>query len=161
SIEHFGSSADIARAATEIGRVLRPGGHAVIITEYIVRRHLLNSAPVDFGVRLATLGGRRRAATLRRRAALGEAFTRRELEKHIIAPTGLGLVQPLDEALSAPTWENVVTVAGDGRMSSPSGCVYPMVLMRISHSVFTSVCLVLEKPLAGARPERPWSASSG
>jgi SAM-dependent methyltransferase len=161
SIEHFGSSEDIARAAAEIGRVLAPGGHAVIITEYIVRRHLLNSAPFDFGVRLATLGRRRRGATPRRRAALGEAFTRRELYRWIVAPSGLAPMQPLDDELSPRAWENLVTVARDGRMSSPSGHLYPMVLMRISRSVFTSVCLVLEKPLDGAQPEPPRSASSG
>jgi SAM-dependent methyltransferase len=39
SIEHFGSPADIARSAAEIGRVLRPGGHAFIVTECLVRLH--------------------------------------------------------------------------------------------------------------------------
>lgn len=34
SIEHFGSDLDIARAAMEIGRVMKPRGIAAIVTEY-------------------------------------------------------------------------------------------------------------------------------
>ena len=60
SIEHFSSPRAIARAAAEMGRVLRPGGHAFIATECFVRRHPLNAAPVDFAIRLATLGRKRR-----------------------------------------------------------------------------------------------------
>src|SRR3954470_15870854 len=33
SIEHFGAPQEIAAAAREIGRVLRPGGHAFLVTE--------------------------------------------------------------------------------------------------------------------------------
>jgi len=69
SIEHFGGPADIARAARELGRVLRPGGHAVVLTECFVHRHPLSAAPVDFALRLASLGRLRRRATPRRRRA--------------------------------------------------------------------------------------------
>ena len=44
SIEHFGAPGDVARAAAEIGRVLRPGGHALIITECLVHYHPLDRA---------------------------------------------------------------------------------------------------------------------
>ena len=37
SIEHFGGPGDVARAAREMGRVLRPGGHALVATECFVR----------------------------------------------------------------------------------------------------------------------------
>ena len=36
SIEHFGSPADISRAAAEMARVLRPGGYAFVVTELTV-----------------------------------------------------------------------------------------------------------------------------
>ena len=136
SIEHFGGPRDVARAAAEIGRVLRPGGHAIVITECLVRRHPLNAAPVDAALRAATLGSKRRGATLRRRGPLGEAFTPRELRTRIVGPSGLRLMQPLDLRLSLESWGTVDNAS------------YPLILVRISRSVFTSVCLVMEKPEA-------------
>jgi SAM-dependent methyltransferase len=146
SIEHFGSPAEVARAAAEIGRVLRPGGHAAIVTEYLVSLHPLNAASVDLLVRLATLGRRRRTATLRRRAVLGEAFTARELERWIIAPSGLEPMQTPDLTLSDECWENLTTLYTDRPPRPRTGERYPQVLLRFSRSVYTSVCLVLRKP---------------
>jgi SAM-dependent methyltransferase len=146
SIEHFGTPGQVAQSAAEIGRVLRPGGHAAIVTDYLVLRHPFDSAPVDFGLRLASVGRRRRAATPWRRAAVAEAFTRRELERHIISPSGLSPMQPLDLTLSPESWENVATALGDGRVCSAPGRGYGPILFRFHRSVFTSVCLVLVKP---------------
>jgi SAM-dependent methyltransferase len=134
SIEHFGGPRDVAAAASEIGRVLRPGGHAVVITECLVRRHPLNAAPVDAALRVATLGRKRRAATLRRRGALGETFTPRELRTRIVGPSGLRMLQPLDLSLSPESW------------ATAGNTTYPLIVVRIGLSLFTSVCLVLEKP---------------
>ena len=147
SIEHFGSPRAIARAASEIGRVLRPGGHAFIATECFVRRHPLNSAPVDFAIRLATLGRKRRRATPRWRARM-DVLTPRELEAWIVRPSGLRLMQPLDRSLSDRSWANVTVQGGPGgtRLEPASGEYYPHVLVRIDRSVFTSVALALEKP---------------
>ena len=57
------------------GGFCAPGAHAVIVTECALRMHPLNSAPADLALRVATLSQRRRRATLRRRAALGEVLT--------------------------------------------------------------------------------------
>lgn len=146
SIEHFGSPADIARSAAEMGRVLKPGGHALVVTDAFVRRHPLNAAPVDLAVRLATLGRRRRSATLRRRAMVEQVFTPRELQRRIAEPSGLRLMQPLDLSLSQGTWGNVTRSLADGRLEPASGDYWPHILVQSDRSVFTSVCLALEKP---------------
>jgi SAM-dependent methyltransferase len=146
SIEHFGSPRAIAQAAREVGRVLRPGGHAFIATECFVRRHPLNAAPIDFAVRLATLGRRRKRATLRWRALM-DVFTPRELQAWIVRPSGLRLLQPLDRSVSDESWANVTVQSGqDGTTLEPaSGEYFPHVLVQVDRSVFTSVVLVLQK----------------
>ncbi len=149
SIEHFGAPAEIARAASEIGRVLKPGGHAVIVTECLVSHHPLDSAAADLAVRAASFGRRRRRATLRRRARLGEVLTRRELDTLIIEPSKLAPMQPLDTHLSPETFAHITTATADGRLNAAGGDTYPLILMRISRSVFTSVCLVLAKGATG------------
>ena len=144
SIEHFGSPADIARGARELGRVLRPGGHAVIITECFLKRHPLSAAPVDFALRLASLGRLRRQATPRRRAGV-DVLTGGELERWIVHPSGLELVQPLDRSMSAASYDNIA-VLRPGREPEPAtGSFYPHVLLKFRGSVFTSVCLALRK----------------
>ena len=47
SIEHFGSWADIRRSAEEMGRVLRPGGVAFVVTECFLGRSLLSPRAVQ------------------------------------------------------------------------------------------------------------------
>lgn len=138
SIEHFGSPADVARSAAEMGRVLRAGGHAMIITECFVRRHPLNAAPVDLAVRLATMGRRRKRAGLRARGTLAEVFTPSELDRLIVRPSGLAWMQEPD--FRPPTGSPAL----DGA-----------ILMRASRSVFTSFCL----PLVKAAPDN--SAADG
>ena len=145
SIEHFGSPADIARSAREMGRVLRPGGHAFVVTECLVRRHWANAAPVDFAIRAVTLGRKRRIATPRRRAVVSEAFTPRELMSRIVRPSGLRLMQELDLTLSAESWENLTRSTPAG-LEPATGSYYPHVLLQSDRSVFTSVCLPLRKP---------------
>jgi SAM-dependent methyltransferase len=148
SIEHFGGPADLARAASEVGRVLRPGGHAVIITECFLRRHPLSAAPVDFALRLASLGRLRRRATPRRRAGI-DVLTARELERWIIRPSGLELLQPLDMSISAASYENIAKLRPGRDPETPTGRFYPHVLLRFRGSVFTSVCLAMQKPMRG------------
>ena len=153
SIEHFGSPRDIAGSAAEMARVLKPGGTAVVVTECLVHLHPLDRAPVEFALRLGTLGQKRRGATLRRRMALGEAFTPRELERLIVGPSGLQLVQRLDLTLSPQSWDNLTTVHPNGRLETATGRLDPHILLKIHRSVFTSVCLVLHKgPSPAPRP---------
>jgi len=148
SIEHFGSPADIARAAAEIGRVLRRGGHAFVVTECLVRLHPRDRAGIEFSLRLATLGRRNRGATPRRRQKLDEAFTPRELERRIVRPSGLRLMQPLDTTLSAESWDNLARYPrGSEELVTSSGSFYPHILLQTSRSVFTSACLPLQRPL--------------
>jgi SAM-dependent methyltransferase len=145
SIEHFGSRRDIARAAQEIGRVLKPGGYAVIVTDCLVRLHPLDATPAGFAVRTATRGRRSAGARPFRRGMLGEVFTPRELRSQIVRPSGLELVQPLDARLSAETWG---TMASDSRGARAG----PGLLVRVGRSYFTSVCVVLTKLDTGDPP---------
>jgi SAM-dependent methyltransferase len=145
SFEHFGGPGDVAAAARELGRVLRPGGHAFVVTECFVRRHPLNAAPVDFALRLATLGRKRRRATPRRRAVVVEVFTPRELERLIVRPSGLELMEPLDRSVSRDSWHNLTRTDAEG-LHPATGRHWPHVLLQADRSVFTSVALPLRKP---------------
>ena len=146
SIEHFGSPRDIAQSAREMARVLRPGGHAFVVTECFVHRDPLNAAFVDFAVRALTLGRKRRIATPRRRAVVSEVFTARELMERVVEPSGLELMQPLDLSLSPETWDNLTTSLPGGGLVPATGQFYPHLLLRSDRSVFTSACLPLHKP---------------
>ncbi|HWF75516.1 MAG TPA: class I SAM-dependent methyltransferase [Solirubrobacteraceae bacterium] len=146
SIEHFGSPADIAQSAKEIGRVLKPGGHAVIVTECFVRHHPLDTSTAEVTKRIVTANRKMPGAKPGRRVALADVFTPRELIKNIVKPSGLRLLQPLDTKITAQSWENLTLCAPDGRLLPKSGHKYPMILMQLRRSVFTSVCLILEKP---------------
>jgi SAM-dependent methyltransferase len=153
SIEHFGAPWDIARAAREIGRVLRPGGYAFVVTECFVGRSPMNSRLVQTGIRAASLGRRCRKATPWRRAV--DVFTREELSWLVARPSGLELVQPLDTEISAENWRNVIIWRGEGRFASSTGEEWPHVLIRPVGSAFfanaggapfTSAALALGKP---------------
>jgi SAM-dependent methyltransferase len=145
SFEHVGGPEDVAQASRELGRVLRPGGHAFVVTECFVRRHPLNAAPLDYAVRLATLGRKRKRATPRRRAVVVEVFTPRELQRLIVEPSGLELMQPLDLTLSAGSWQNLTRTDSTG-LHPATGDYWPHVLLQADRSVFTSVALPLRKP---------------
>lgn len=148
SIEHFGSPAEIARAAAEMGRVLKPGGHAVVVTDCMVRHH-----PFDLTTGLVArlvgdpLRGRPRGAVPMRRRILSEVFTPRDLRRMIVRPSGLRLVQPLEPAVSPESRRQVTATTLDGHpLPGPGGERYPMVTMRAGRSRFTSVCLAMRKP---------------
>ena len=146
SFEHFGGPGDVVAAARELGRVLRPGGHAFVVTECFVERHPLNAAPVDLAVKLATFGSKRKRAGLRTRAVVVEVFTPRELERLIVRPSGLELMQPLDLTLPESSRVNVTRTDANG-LHPESGDYWPHVILRAGHSLFTSVALPLRKPI--------------
>lgn len=153
SIEHFGSPQDIVSASNEIGRVLKPGGYAFIVTECFTGRHPLNSKLVQTAIRLVTLGRHCEKATPWRRSI--DVFTPKELLSRIVRPSGLRLVQPMDLRLSAPTHDNVVRCLG-GRFEFPNE-PFPHIVVEAQGSAlglrgrtasFTSIALAMQKPVA-------------
>jgi len=150
SLEHFGGPGQVDLAAREIARVLRPGGVALLCVDVLLRRHPLNAAPVDLAARTVSLGAKRRTAGLRRRSVVAEALTTRELRRHVIEPSGLELMQPLDLSVSPETWDNLCRLYPDGRREPASGSFFPHVLVQVDRSVLTSVCVPLRAP------GRPW-----
>jgi SAM-dependent methyltransferase len=151
SIEHFGSSVDISRAAREMGRVLRPGGYAFVVTECFLGRHPLNSRLVQTAIRFASLGRLGQGATPRRRAI--EVFTPAELHRYIVGPSGLELVQPLDRRLSPDSWDNVQSWVGDHHEPA-TGKPFPHIVLDIRGKFpfktygapWTSAALAMRKP---------------
>lgn len=153
SIEHVGGPSDVRRASSEIGRVLRPGGHAAIVTDHFVRRHPLRRAPVDFAVRALTAGHRRSHATPWRRQWLDDVFTTRELMRDVVRPSGLRLMQPLQGGVSDATWDNLTELRlPEYELVPATGSRYPQILVGMRGCAFTSVFLALEKPGHPAAP---------
>ena len=144
SIEHFGKPAEIAQAAQEIGRVVRPGGYAFVVTECFVGRHALNSKLVQTAIRGLTFG--RRATTATPQTRMLSVFTPEELTRYIVRPSGLELMQPLDRRISAETWENLIHWRGAGELTPTTGRDFPHVLLKAHGSAWTSVALPLCKP---------------
>ena len=144
SIEHFGSPAQIATAAREMARVLRPAGQLVIVTECFVGSHPLDSPLVQSAIRVATLGRRCSTATPRKR--ITDVLTAKEIKRDIVAASGLELAQPLDEAVSPETYDNLITWSGDNDLTFRSGKPFPHILLKGHGSPWTSAFLALRKP---------------
>jgi len=154
SIEHFGSAREISQSAREMARVLRPGGHAIVVTDCFVRRSPLNSPLLACLIHVATLGRKLQGATPRNRG-LDSVFTPRELQTRIVAPSGLRLLQPLDRRLTSATWSNVAEIHRGGHFDYGKS-YWPHILLHHNRftrpwvgrgaSTFTSVCLITEKP---------------
>jgi SAM-dependent methyltransferase len=154
SIEHFGSSTDVSRAASEIGRVVRPGGHAFIVTECFISSGLLDSRMLQTAARMLSLGRLARNASPRRRVI--DVFTAQEIERSIVRPSGLDLVQEFDTTVSQETLENVIPMRGD-RVEAAPDRQYPHIVLRaeaalgplpIRTGTWTSAALPLAKPAA-------------
>jgi SAM-dependent methyltransferase len=143
SIEHFGKPAEISQAAREIGRVLRPGGYAFLVTECFVGRHPLNSKLVQTVIRGLTLG--RRATTATPQMRMLSVFTPAELRRFIVGPSGLEQMQPLDRTISPETWENLIHWRGAGELTPATGRDFPHILLKAHGAAWTSVALPLRQ----------------
>jgi len=143
SIEHFGQPEDIRQAAAEMGRVVKPGGHLVIVTEMLVKAHPLDWAPLQVAIKTLSGGRRLPRATMRKR--MMDAFRPRDLQRDVIAPTGLEPVQPLDYTLSPSTYDNLITWIGDD-MRPASGSDHPHILLKGHGSPWTSAFIAFQKP---------------
>ncbi len=145
SIEHFGSWANIRRSAQELGRVLRPGGSAFVVTECFLGRSALTHSVQEAGSKVT---GGRVFGSMR-------VFTPETLVSEIVEPSGLELVQPLDTTLSATTTQNVIELNSAGLVSSDTGAAYPHVVVRAKRRLgpvsvhtqkWTSAGLAMVKP---------------
>jgi SAM-dependent methyltransferase len=145
SIEHFGQPDAIRRAASEMARVVKPGGHLVIVTEYLIKSHPLDWPPVQVAIKTLSGGRRLPRATLRKR--MMDAFRPGELQRDVIAPTGLRPIQPLDTTLSASTFDNIITFVGD-ELRPATGREYPHILLKGHGAPWTSAFLAFHKPAA-------------
>jgi SAM-dependent methyltransferase len=143
SIEHFGQPEAIRRAAAEMARVVKPGGHLIIVTELLIKAHPLDWPPLQVAIKTLSGGKRLERATMRKR--MMDAFRPRELQRDVVAPTGLELVQPLDLTLSPSTHENLITWIGDD-MQPATGKDYPHILLKGHGSPWTSAFLAFHKP---------------
>lgn len=111
SIEHFGGHGGSKQSMEEIGRVLKPGGIAAITTECILN----NKSHYDF-------------------------FTPKEIERFLIKPSGLTLVESIDYDVDdlSPYIDNPVDMPGFD--------VYPhFVLTNDEGVVWTSITFFLRK----------------
>jgi SAM-dependent methyltransferase len=160
SIEHFGTLRDVSRAASEIGRVLRPGGHAFVVTECFLSRGPIDSRLFQTFVRIATFGRAWAKASPRRRVV--DVLTAGELERWIVRASRLRLVQEFDGAVSDGTWENVILLRG-GREDVAEEHQFPHILLRADISVgplelysgvWTSAALPLVKAPSGVTEAR-------
>lgn len=162
SIEHFGGAPGAERGAAEMARVLKPGGHLVIVTECFVGSHVLDSPRVQNAIRILTRGRVCTTATAEQRVL--EVFTPEEIQKHVVEPTGLPLVQPLDLTVSDETFDNLIRWVGDGELTPKTGKDYPHILLKGHGSPWTSAFLAFQKPAVQDAPlpaTPPRTARSG
>ena len=143
SIEHFGGPEDIRQAASEMARVVRSGGHLVIVTECFLGRHILDSPLTQFGIRIATLGRRCGNATPRRRST--ECFTPRDIQRLIVEPTRLPSSSRSTRTVSERTHENTIRWV-NGEPVPESGAPYPHLVLQAHGAPWTSAFLAFRKP---------------
>ena len=138
SVEHFGADDEIASAAYEMGRVLRPGGILTLATELLVMGP--PGATGWSGCRL---------------------FSEPDLRRLVVEASGLELVGELDLSVSPATLETPrdLAAAVEGRQAG-KGLALPHVVVVNEGQVFTSVQLTLRKTSAWPVRDNSWAAPS-
>jgi SAM-dependent methyltransferase len=123
SIEHFGGKnhSGALKSLREMERVLKPGGIAVIATEYIIN----NKKHYEF-------------------------FNRKTIFSHLINKVeSLRLVEPIDFAVSAQTLDTIVDFftidVNWDKFDDDFKRQHPLILLRARNIVFTSIMLVFSK----------------
>jgi FkbM family methyltransferase len=152
SIEHFGMWPDVASAAYEMGRVLKPGGVLTLSTEF-----LLGGPPGGHGWPNVTL-----------------LFSPEELRRYIIDASGLELIDEPELELSDATLQtrrDMVSAVADhhARVAGKGGDDYdaefaewdfPHLVMAYDGFVFGSVHLALRKPESYPVIDNAWARPS-
>jgi SAM-dependent methyltransferase len=131
-LEHLGSLDDVARAAGELGRILKPGGVATIATT------LRLDGPPD-------------------RAGFADdliLFTAETLERYVVAASGLVLREPIAFEQSAPTFQSRhhhVEFAAHAHLAhalAEKRAVQPNLVLYHEGFLFCAVALTLHKDRA-------------
>ncbi len=144
SIEHFGSPANIKQAAREMSRVLKPGGHLIIVTECLIKPKLIDRPMVQFAIRCLTLNQRARGASPNKRVI--DVFIPSEIQRDIVSQVDADLTQPLTTEVSASTYDNLIVWRGAGELFPRTGNPYPHILLKGPGAPWTSVFLAFAKP---------------
>ncbi len=149
SIEHFNEFTDVANAAYEMGRVLKPGGVLTLSTEM-----QLSGPPGGIGWPGLTL-----------------LFSRENLQRYIIDASGLELVDDLQVDVSPATLETqrhltqaiidhdvrVKALGGTDPFADHSSWDFPHLVLLQGGYVFTSVQLTLRKTESYPSARNEWA----
>ncbi len=134
SIEHFGGLADVAAAAYEIGRVLAPGGVAVLSTEFLIAGPPGASGWQDV-----------------------QLFDAAGLRRHIVQASGLEPVDDLVPAVSAATLATSRELLEAARQIGHGERRLPHLVLSHQGQVFCSVHLALRKTPAYPATDNSWA----
>jgi glycosyltransferase involved in cell wall biosynthesis/SAM-dependent methyltransferase len=145
AIEHFGSLADIAAAAYEMGRVLAPGGIASLSTEY-----LLAGPPGPGDAPGEYVAG-----------ATGMLlFTAERLRRYIVEASGLEPVDEMETEVSAATLATARELLDAGRQIHHGERKLPHLVLSHQGRVFGSVHLALRKTARYPAADNSWARPS-
>ncbi|MGI8777809.1 MAG: FkbM family methyltransferase [Acidimicrobiales bacterium] len=149
SIEHFGDLDDVAAAAYEMGRVLKPGGVLTLSTE--IR---LGGPPGGIGWPGLTL-----------------LFSVENLQRFIVDASGLEPVDELDSEVSDETLsvrrdltlaitQHLAATSAGGQREEYAAWEFPHIILVHEGYVFTSVHLALRKPDDFPKVPNAWARPS-